>query len=55
RIKPICRLRGVLRDANEAFFSSLDQKTLADVIEPRTALRALLIGGSPAGKSIVVF
>lgn len=55
RIKPICRLRGVLRDANEAFYSSLDQKTLADVIEPRTALRALLLGGRPAGKSIVVF
>lgn len=55
RIKPICRLRGVLRDANEAFYASLDQKTLADVIEPRTALRALLLGVSPAGKSIVVF
>lgn len=41
-ISPVCRLKGALREADDAFYRALDQRTLADVSEPREALRALL-------------
>lgn len=37
-----CGLRGPLAQAQEAFFATLDGYTLADVVEPRSALASLL-------------
>jgi len=37
-----CGLRGPLAQAQEAFYATLDGYTLADVIQPRSALAALL-------------
>ncbi len=34
-ISPACRLKGVFREALEAFFQTLDQYTLADLVPPR--------------------
>src|SRR5262249_56411611 len=52
-IQRICVLRGVLRDAIEAFLAVLDTYTLADLIKPQKAMLSLLIGrqrqGSPIG------
>lgn len=51
RIAPVCRLKGFLREAEEAFHAALDRHTLAEVCEPRSGLRALLMvstGGAPA-------
>ena len=42
RIERACVLRGVLRDATDAFLAVLDAHTLADLIKPRRALSALL-------------
>lgn len=42
-LAPCCRLRSVLSDAVEAFFASLDQITLADLVEGNTALSTLLL------------
>lgn len=41
-ILPVCGLREPLSQAQEAFFTSLDRFTLADVIRPRKALSPLL-------------
>jgi Rrf2 family nitric oxide-sensitive transcriptional repressor len=41
-ILPACGLRGPLAQAQEAFFATLDGYTLADVVQPRSALAALL-------------
>lgn len=41
-LTPACRLRFVLREALEAFLRVLDTYTLADLLENRTSLRALL-------------
>lgn len=41
-ILPACGLRGPLAQAQEAFFATLDGYTLADVVEPRSALASLL-------------
>ncbi|MEH6829443.1 MAG: Rrf2 family transcriptional regulator [Sulfitobacter sp.] len=41
-ILPACGLRSPLAQAQEAFFATLDGYTLADVIEPRSALASLL-------------
>ncbi|MBQ0806130.1 MULTISPECIES: Rrf2 family transcriptional regulator [unclassified Sulfitobacter] len=41
-ILPACGLRGPLAQAQEAFFATLDSYTLADVVQPRSALAALL-------------
>ena len=41
-ILPACGLREPLAQAQEAFFTSLDRFTLADVIRPRKALSLLL-------------
>lgn len=43
RIERVCVLRGVLRDATDAFLAVLDAHTLADLIKPHKALAALLI------------
>ncbi len=42
-IQRICVLRGVLRDAAEAFLAELDAYTLADLIKPRRELSSLLL------------
>ncbi|HSS12325.1 MAG TPA: Rrf2 family transcriptional regulator [Rhizomicrobium sp.] len=38
-----CRLRGVLREALNAYLAVLDQYTLADLVKPRSALSRLLL------------
>lgn len=42
RIAPACRLKGVLRQAQEAFLAVLDGYTLADVVDRPDDLEALL-------------
>jgi Rrf2 family nitric oxide-sensitive transcriptional repressor len=41
-IEPACALRGMLRQALEAFFSVLDGYTLADILRNRSRLASLL-------------
>jgi len=41
-ITPSCRLRGALSGALEAFYTTLDQITLADLTEGNTGLESLL-------------
>jgi Rrf2 family nitric oxide-sensitive transcriptional repressor len=41
-IAPVCRLKRVLADATQCFLGELDQHTLADLLEPRRKLQALL-------------
>lgn len=47
-ILPACGLRTPLALAQEAFFTTLDGYTLADVTRPRNALASLLDAGTPA-------
>jgi Rrf2 family nitric oxide-sensitive transcriptional repressor len=42
-IERVCVLRGVLRDAAEAFVAELEAYTLADLIKPRRELSSLLL------------
>lgn len=42
-----CRLRGALSAAVEAFYASLDQHTLADMVAENSGLAALLDFGGP--------
>lgn len=42
RIQPACAFTGILEKALTAFFEVLDAATLADLIQPRHQLRALL-------------
>jgi Rrf2 family transcriptional regulator, nitric oxide-sensitive transcriptional repressor len=42
RIERACVLRGVVREATDAFLAVLDAHTLADLIKPRRSLSALL-------------
>jgi Rrf2 family nitric oxide-sensitive transcriptional repressor len=42
RLTPACRLKGALAQALEAFYNSLDQRTLADLVDNRAALARLL-------------
>jgi Rrf2 family transcriptional regulator, nitric oxide-sensitive transcriptional repressor len=44
-IQRVCVLRGVLRDATEAFLAVLDAHTLADLIKPQRVLLSLLLNG----------
>ena len=43
RILPVCGLRTPLAAAQEAFFASLDQTTLEDVIHPKKAMMDVLL------------
>ena len=43
QIERACVLRGVLRDATDAFLAVLDEYTLADLIRPRRVLSSLLM------------
>ncbi len=47
RIEPACVLRQALGEALEAFLSVLDGYTLADLLEPRSELSALLRVAAP--------
>lgn len=47
-ITPVCKLKGVLRDANKAFMDVLDQYTLADVLKNEDELSAILLRPDPA-------
>lgn len=42
RLYPACRLRGVLKEAAEAFFEVLDGYTLADLVKQPSKIRAVL-------------
>ncbi|HYD99560.1 MAG TPA: Rrf2 family transcriptional regulator [Alphaproteobacteria bacterium] len=44
---PACVLKGALNEALQAFFATLDDYTLADMVKPRRSLSELL--GLPAG------
>ena len=48
-ILPSCALRGVLSKARDAFLSSLDEHTLAELVRPRAPLRKLL-SFNPTGR-----
>jgi Rrf2 family nitric oxide-sensitive transcriptional repressor len=48
RIERVCVLRGVLRDAIQAFLAVLDGYTLAHLIKPHSALSSLLLLDRPA-------
>lgn len=41
-ITPVCRLKGVLGEATEAFLAVLDKYTIADLVDDNSALRDLL-------------
>jgi Rrf2 family transcriptional regulator, nitric oxide-sensitive transcriptional repressor len=43
QIERVCVLRGILRDATDAFLGVLDSHTLADLIRPHKALSSLLL------------
>lgn len=45
RIERVCVLRGLLRDATDAFLAVLDAHTLADLLKPHKALSSLLFDG----------
>ena len=42
RLTPVCRLKGTLAQALDSFYASLDQQTLADLVDNRSTLTALL-------------
>lgn len=44
-ITPVCKLRDVLHQAKAAFLQVLDSFTLADLVENRVELQALLVRG----------
>jgi Rrf2 family nitric oxide-sensitive transcriptional repressor len=48
-IARICRLRGVLKRATQAFYAVLDESTLADLVHNSRALAQLLHLPRPAG------
>lgn len=45
RIAPSCRLAAVLVRAFEALYASLDEYTLADLVQKPRGLKALLVAG----------
>jgi len=48
-IERVCVLRGVLRNATEAFLAVLDAHTLADLIKPQRVLSSLLLDRRASG------
>lgn len=46
-ITPVCRLRGVLGEAVQAFYAVLDRHTLADVARNQRALAGILFAEMP--------
>lgn len=42
RLQPVCRMTGYLERACASFFDTLDERTLADLVEPRAELRRTL-------------
>jgi Rrf2 family transcriptional regulator, nitric oxide-sensitive transcriptional repressor len=42
RLTPACRLKGALGEALNAFYTSLDRRTLADLVQNRSQLASLL-------------
>jgi Rrf2 family nitric oxide-sensitive transcriptional repressor len=42
-IQRVCALRGIVRDATDAFLAVFDDYTLADLLEPRSPLKSLLL------------
>lgn len=42
RLTPVCELKRALKTAQKAFFDVLDEYTLADLVEKRTAMRQVL-------------
>lgn len=44
-IASVCRLKGALHEAAEAFHAALDGYTLADLVQPRAALSRMLFIG----------
>ena len=42
-IAPVCRLRGVLGEAVDAFYAVLDRYTLAELVADRARLRTILL------------
>jgi Rrf2 family nitric oxide-sensitive transcriptional repressor len=52
-LSPACGLKGVLREASDAFFAVLDRHTLADLVaEPRWETRLLSLTPSLTGRSV---
>lgn len=50
-IEPVCQLKSILSEAQEAFFASLDQYTLGDLAEQRLQLIPLLAPPSRGAES----
>lgn len=46
-IEPTCGLKRMLKDAQDAFFDSLSQHTLADLVRRPSRLATLLVRGQP--------
>lgn len=51
-IAPACAARGVLRQAQEAFYKVLDDYTLADLLQPRQRLSVLLFKPNAARRKL---
>jgi Rrf2 family nitric oxide-sensitive transcriptional repressor len=52
-LSPACGLKGVLREASDAFFAVLDRYTLADLVaEPRWETRLLSLTPNLTGRSV---
>jgi len=52
-ITPVCRLRGALETAIDAFYAALDRYTLADITGNREPLVELMLGRHPRRSSPV--
>lgn len=49
RIEPVCRLRGALGKATEAFYKALDEYSLADLLKNRDEISPILVPAPGAG------
>lgn len=52
RIERVCVLRGVVRDATDAFLTVFDGYTLADLIKPQKALSSLLLNQGASARAV---